>query len=874
MSKNNLYGFSIYKLIIFSVIFVGIIFYFDYKNMFYSRFTDKKIFWLIIIAIIIIIFLILIENKAFKLFKSKFFNTIDYLNVFFIISCSIYLSLLFFFERNIFENILNYKINIVSILLGISFFSELFRMEKIKYEENKNHPDYNLFDLKEIIEWEEIPECNGKIFIREAEVEYDLLGRKNIINNLYNTIIKFKSNEKFVVSLEGPWGSGKTTLINNVKKEIENNKNDENIDKIVLINDFDPWNYKDEKTMFEGFLNTLLKNKELGLESIITDRLISEIKNEIFNFDKLKFFKPIFYKEKNINDIKEKIGNLILKSDKRIIFFIDNIDRIIENKSILFLFNTVGNLLDIKNIMYILSFDNERIENIFNSEKALNYDYLKKIINLKITVPEFDKNTLRSLYKKTMENIIKCYKSQNNTEDYKAIIEHIISGTQSIRDFKRFINSLADLSENSIKKLYFKDLLIIKYIQFSNYSLYKKIKENKSYFISGGHEYDKKIYFEKEKKDFDANKKDFLKAILSENEEYKNMLYEIFGKTFEVSHEDISEIEKNNRISYGAYFDIYFTEIENNILRISRDVDSLIEVFNSDKDYGIKEKYYTELFFNKMSKYYYSDFFNRFLLLIDNIENEKISEVLNILYNNFYKIQFYEYYRSVRNRIIVIIKSFSLKINIDEFKKFLNSKKSDYNMMSAINYIKIRYCRESSYEENKVKILEDFLVNMCNDIVEKDINLYEDKYYNPQNIHGLINALEIKNNANSGNYIDEFKKYIKKYANKENIYRILYDMTYVSPVSEVQIKIGKKPFYDEISGSSGSKFQIKIITELFDKFGIDKEFINKHLEENSPETDDEKIIYDLFVDYLDKKDTEGDIEGYGIPIIEDKELKL
>lgn len=86
-------------------------------------------------------------------------------------------------------------------------------------------------------------------------------------------------------------------------------------------------------------------------------------------------------------------------------FFIDNIDRA-ECDSIILLFKLVGNVLDFERITYILSFDNYRINKIFDNELSIDYQYLKKIIQMQIRVPEMDQNVLNDLFKRCLHNLL------------------------------------------------------------------------------------------------------------------------------------------------------------------------------------------------------------------------------------------------------------------------------------------------------------------------------------------------------------------------------------------------------------------------------------------------------------------------------------
>ena len=78
------------------------------------------------------------------------------------------------------------------------------------------------------------------LVLDEEAVDYDLLHREDLIENIIRTVADCYPNKKLVLSLSGKWGSGKTTVLNIVKKRLQESEN------ILIIDDFDPWNYEDE----------------------------------------------------------------------------------------------------------------------------------------------------------------------------------------------------------------------------------------------------------------------------------------------------------------------------------------------------------------------------------------------------------------------------------------------------------------------------------------------------------------------------------------------------------------------------------------------------------------------------------------------------
>ena len=102
-------------------------------------------------------------------------------------------------------------------------------------------------DLGQLVSGE-ISELKLPIIFTEEASEYDLLGREGLVNVVYNSIRGCNPEHVYVIGLKGAWGSGKTTILNIVKRKIQENSND-----IIVIDDFDPWIFgKLNRCVFEA----------------------------------------------------------------------------------------------------------------------------------------------------------------------------------------------------------------------------------------------------------------------------------------------------------------------------------------------------------------------------------------------------------------------------------------------------------------------------------------------------------------------------------------------------------------------------------------------------------------------------------------------
>src|SRR3972149_4058742 len=78
----------------------------------------------------------------------------------------------------------------------------------------------------------------------------DRLGRTGLARMIAGQIMSTPANDGFVIGLLGAWGSGKTSILNLVKKEIEES------DKAGVI-PFNPWLFSGTEQLMGRFISTL-----------------------------------------------------------------------------------------------------------------------------------------------------------------------------------------------------------------------------------------------------------------------------------------------------------------------------------------------------------------------------------------------------------------------------------------------------------------------------------------------------------------------------------------------------------------------------------------------------------------------------------------
>nr|DAI61443.1 MAG TPA: KAP family P-loop domain [Caudoviricetes sp.] len=461
-------------LIISCFFMIGILFL-DNMNFILKTYEENNSLSVAILILFFIIILVkLVELK--NIIKVRIINDIDFLIAISLISASILLIIYIWILKDI-----NYKIEVLSFIMVISIIGLVIRIYMINNALMKVNEKTNIYTLKDLYENKISLSDSHTIFLNEEEESYDLLERNNIIEKLYEAIVNCNPKRKFVISLEGNWGSGKTTILNIVSKKINDNNKD-----IKIISSFDPWSYNDQISMFRSMFDILLKETGISYSIGKTKRLVNDIYNILFSTKYTKGIKDLNFfnhdKTTEIEKMKKMINNYLHISNKRIVFIIDNLDRA-EKENIILLFKLVNNVFNFEYVTYILSFDDNKLKKILENQLDIDYEFISKIVQLPIKIPPLDLEVKNEVISTCFKNIIRLY-GEDNLEKYNDLINSLSKLIIDMRDFKRFINSVVSVHYKNCEMLNPIDLISIELINFYNKDLYISIKENPKYYIS------------------------------------------------------------------------------------------------------------------------------------------------------------------------------------------------------------------------------------------------------------------------------------------------------------------------------------------------------------------------------------------------------
>ncbi|WP_160319040.1 KAP family P-loop NTPase fold protein [Bifidobacterium aesculapii] len=305
---------------------------------------------------------------------------------------------------------------------------------------------------------------------------------------LKEAILHPLSSDCLVVGITGEWGSGKTSLKNLLKEEIlrERTRGDSEEAKKSLIAEFDPWLYSGRGELISMMFLDISKNIKpviTGVKSIFNNfrkhaskalgiaaggaESIATKSNTPFTIpntptgitlsigDKAlaacfralsDILKPGSDDIANLVKVRTKLKKTLEKKGKRVIVFIDDIDRLTDNE-VCDIFRTIKMVGDLPNVTYVLMYDQGAVARSLDAlANGRGEEYLKKLVQVSLHIPEFNTDKVWEQLDKEISNIydkwpgLYHFKTVNGKPaGFQYFIQPFI---KSPRDSVRFVNTL------------------------------------------------------------------------------------------------------------------------------------------------------------------------------------------------------------------------------------------------------------------------------------------------------------------------------------------------------------------------------------------------------------------------------------------------
>lgn len=701
-----------------------------------------------------------------------------------------------------------FSIHLYIMLLVIIVMILLIRMILYSNSVSKNGnqvPDniQTIYDLKDFLDGEF--NDNQILFFEERDVSYDLLSRGEIINKLYFAIKMIGFTDKaFTISLTGKWGSGKSTIVNNVIEKLDESE-------FIIINDFNPWMYANDVQIINSFVDVILDKLDIRFSYVQLSKVVNAIVSTVsakVSFDG----KLVKDSEKYICELKDMINEMTKRNRKQILFIFDNLERT-EADSMLTVLKAIVNIFNFKNITYLLVYDDVEMKKMFSDKLNINYDYLEKVVQLHLEVPAVNDTSMKTLISKTLEKLLNVY-SVDADRDVRIskVYSVIFDKTTSIRQLKRNLNSFGGFalaSNNSLNKL---DSFLIGLIREQNNSLYQNIVANSVRYISEDTLFTDEYKYLWNNEEFNADTTKYFSELFEneDNKDWKEVLSLLFPHVekylydyssenrvhflnesrYFIENDGKKERHRNSilekRIFNARFFELYFSFTENNdFLIIGKLVSNFVEVLEKNSNISEINRLYKTI----LSKYkgdHQKYVLEQLEYHLDSIMNKKV--LLEVIFLNIEILNDGVIFLGINSigRAAVICSQLLKEMDQQEANQYIEELQENFKTLEFTRYVVywLNPQKEELPENNIYHRVIRHYKKMVKTIVEERINIFSQEVYHTDILRSFVTE-------------NDFLKFLGKKLNEDTILYFLIEV------------IGK---------SSGSKgYGYKINKEIFEK---------------------------------------------------------
>ncbi|RVP99660.1 KAP family P-loop NTPase fold protein [Sinorhizobium meliloti] len=340
-------------------------------------------------------------------------------------------------------------------------------------------------------------------FINDSPIESpddDRYGVTPFARSLARSIANIKTPIGTTIALHGPWGSGKSSVVNLVRRELETMGQHD-----LVVSEFKCWWFRGEEALALAFLQNL--NAVLGAE--LKDKvkdLIPRLGRGLLQAGPvigpamaftpaaplatlfqgtLDFAKRFFPDGDTLESTFRKLAEVLQRQNRRFLIIIDDIDRLSPDEAIA-IFRLVKSVGRLPNVIYLLVFDrtlaDEAVRQKYPSEGP---HFLEKIIQAGFELPAPLQSDLNSALLIAIEEICGSPAEQEIQRVMNIFYDIVVPYVTTPRHAARFQNAISITWPAIANEVSVADFIALETIRLYEPTLYHAIRENKDRVCGG-----------------------------------------------------------------------------------------------------------------------------------------------------------------------------------------------------------------------------------------------------------------------------------------------------------------------------------------------------------------------------------------------------
>ena len=421
---------------------------------------------------------------------------------------------------------------------------------------------------------------NDKPIERPDEDDFDF---KDFAKAIAQSIIRNKNPEGTVMAIHGPWGSGKTSIINLVKHYLGK---DMKPDQLQIL-DFKCWWFRGEEALMLEFFHQLYRGlparsqkakKAVSRFGSILLRDLAPLTGAAANYatpgtgeivsNGMNLLSKIIQEEETVEKLYDEISRALSKNEKHYLMIIDDIDRLSEDE-VLLIFRLIKSVGRLPKITYLLAYDREVAEEIVSKRyPSEGPSYLEKIVQAPFDIPYPLRQNLKNFFLESLKKLSQEIEEPYDPQKFENLFDNVLATEiQSPRDSIRIMNVLSVTWPAVASQVYPADFLALETLRVQQPRLYIILKANKHRLtdrpINESDNSSEPIYEDIFLSEFSNERRAEMKKILCNLFPPLNILWGDIDNRLSTADLETwkckkDEWESQKRACSPKYFDIYF----------------------------------------------------------------------------------------------------------------------------------------------------------------------------------------------------------------------------------------------------------------------------------------------------------------------------
>jgi len=244
------------------------------------------------------------------------------------------------------------------------------------------------------------------------------------------------SQGSLTVGVIAPWGRGKSSFINLLRKQLEGDGG--------IIIPFNPRGSKSISSIPEDFFDTFAK--ELSRHYLGFGLLLARYTKHIGLLNQYTWTRPVGSLLTLLLPGKEQeaVNRTLRELGKRVYVLLDDLDRL-SGEEILEVLKLMDRNASFSNTVFIVAYDKDYVNNVLKKhlDHGLNHSFIDKYISWEIPLPGPDKKMLERFMRRELRMRVKDGDSIVYAEiqrGWKEVGSTVVESLNSVRDIKRYLN--------------------------------------------------------------------------------------------------------------------------------------------------------------------------------------------------------------------------------------------------------------------------------------------------------------------------------------------------------------------------------------------------------------------------------------------------